>query len=522
MEIIDNKALVLRTKLHETVLAQIPKSKYLREVENDVHEVAVYFGPEEVAALKEIGFKMVPSAPLRSYTYPGIFTPMAHQRETAEFLVSHKKAFVFSDMGTGKSASAAWAADYLMAKGKAERVLIVCPVSIMQAAWQNDLFKTLMHRSVGVAYGTRSQRIQVIEGDYEIVIINYDGLATVNDELKAAKFDVIIADEANYLKNTATNRWKAFNQLIMPETTLWLMTGTPAAQSPEDAYGLAKLVCPERVPKFMGAWRDLVMQKVTMFKWVPRPKAKETVFNALQPAIRFTKEECLDLPEIVYTERVVHMSPQQAKYYEIMKRDLTMLAAGEEITALNAAAAMNKLLQISCGAAYSTEGEVVRFDCKDRLNVMEEVIEASAKKVIIFAPFTHTIRLIEDHLHKCGYRTATIDGSVAMSKRSNIIDQFQRPEAFPAGPQVIIIQPQAAAHGITLTAASTVLWFAPTSSVDTWLQANARAHRKGQDTKVTVVKLSGSPVEAKMYAALEGKLDAHKSLIELYKDVISS
>jgi SNF2 family DNA or RNA helicase len=521
MEIIDNQALVLRTKLHDTILAQIPKSKYLREVENDVHEVAVYFGPEEVAALKEIGFKMVPSAPLRAYNYPGIFTPMAHQRETAEFLVSHKRAFVFSDMGTGKSASAAWAADYLMTKGKADRVLIVCPVSIMQAAWQNDLFKTLMHRSVGIAYGNRSQRIQVIEGDYEIVIINYDGLATVNDELKAANFNVIIADEANYLKNTSTNRWKAFNQLLTPETILWLMTGTPAAQSPEDAYGLAKLVCPERVPKFMGAWRDMVMQKVTMFKWVPRPKAKETVFNALQPAIRFTKEECLDLPEIVYTERVVHMSPQQAKYYEIMKRDLTMSAAGEEITALNAAAAMNKLLQISCGAAYSTDGEVVRFDCKDRLNVMEEVIEDSDKRVIIFAPFTHTIRLIEDHLAKCGYKTATIDGSVSMSKRGQIIKDFQdinNPEA----PHVIIIQPQAAAHGITLTAASTVLWFAPTNSVDTWLQANARAHRKGQDTKVTVVKLSGSPVEVKMYAALEGKLDAHKSLIELYKDVISS
>jgi SNF2 family DNA or RNA helicase len=244
------------------------------------------------------------------------------------------------------------------------------------------------------------------------------------------------------------------------------------------------------------------------------------VFTALQPAIRFTKEECLDLPPIVYTDRKILMSPQQKKYYEIMRKEMIMQAAGEEITAVNAASNLNKLLQISCGAAYDDSGGVIRFDCKNRLAVLEEVIEASDKRTIIFAPFTHTIRLIEEHLANAGYRTATIDGSVPMSKRGSIIKAFQELDNAEA-PQIIIIQPQAAAHGITLTAASTVVWFAPTNSVDTWLQANARAHRKGQDTKVTVIKFIGSAVEERMYAALEGKLTSHTNLLDLYKDIIN-
>jgi len=445
-----------------------------------------------------------------------MYTPMKHQRETAEFLSLHKRAFCFDEMGLGKTAAAAWAADYLMSIGQVKRVLVICPVSIMQAAWQQDLFKVLMHRTVGVAHGSKDKRVAVLDSGAEFVIINYDGVCTVESELTDAGFDLIIMDEANCVKNAQARRSKAIKRLIGPDTRVWLMTGTPAAQSPEDAYGLAKLVSPERVPKFFGSWRDMVMQRLTQFKWVPKPSARDTVFNALQPAIRHTKEECLDLPDVVYVDRNVPLTKQQEKYYKVLKEQMIALAAGEEITAVNAASMLNKLLQLSTGAVYSDTRDVVEFDVSPRLEALADVIEESSHKVIVFAPFRHTIQLLERDLQARGYATASIHGDVSAGKRTEIFSSFQYQE----DPRVIIIQPQAASHGVTLTAASTVVWFGPTTSLDTYLQANARAHRKGQTNKVTVVHLQGSAAEAKLYKALSQRGSAHVDLMKLYDDVI--
>jgi SNF2 family DNA or RNA helicase len=295
------------------------------------------------------------------------------------------------------------------------------------------------------------------------------------------------------------------------------MTGTPAAQSPEDAYGLAKLVSPQNVPAFVSGWKDLVMQKISTFKWIPRPRAKDIVFKALQPAIRFTKEECLDLPDITYETREVPMTPQQSKYYDVLRKQLLIEAAGESVSAVNAAAKLNKLLQISCGAVYSDDGAPLYFDISNRLAELEAVIDESLKKVIVFAPFTHTIEVIEQFLTKKKITCAVINGAVSANKRATHIQNFQE---LP-NPRVLIIQPQAAAHGITLTAANTVVWFGPTSSVETYLQANARAHRKGQDHKVTVIMIQGSPAESHMYTMLNGKVDSHNQLIDLYNNILS-
>jgi len=405
-----------------------------------------------------------------------------------------------------------------MVKNKVKRVLVVCPLSIMKAAWQNDLFQVLPHRSVGIAHGTPKSRRQIVEGKYEIVVINFDGIEIVLDEIKAAGFDMIIVDEANGFKNTQTRRWKVFKQLVKPETRLVMMTGTPASQSPEDAYGLAKLVCPHRVPPYVSGWKDMVMQKVSTFKWVPKARANDIVFNALQPAIRYTKEECLDLPDIVYMTREVPLTVQQVKYYEILRKQLLVAAAGEEISAVNAAAKLNKLLQISVGSAYSDDGAVVHFDLSNRLSELESIIDESLQKIIVFAPFTHTIEVIEQYLTKKKISCMVINGAVSANKRAKIIETFQT----EVNPRVLVIQPQAAAHGITLTAANTVVWFGPTSSVETFLQANARAHRKGQNHKVTVVMIQGSPVEKKVYDVLTGKVTTQQNLIDMYNDVIKT
>ena len=295
------------------------------------------------------------------------------------------------------------------------------------------------------------------------------------------------------------------------------MTGTPAAQSPVDAFGLAKLVNPQGVPRFFGAFRDLVMLKISNFKWVARPEATDIVYKSLQPAIRFTKKECLDLPDIIYTKRQVELTRQQNKYYKELRDKMVTQAAGEQVSAANAAVNMNKLLQISAGAVYTDDGDSLEFDIKHRYNVLSEVINESSKKVLVFVPFKNVIDVLVDKLCKDNIPTEIIRGDVPPTKRTEIFQRFQEtPE-----PRVLVIQPKAAAHGVTLTAADTIVWWGPTSSVETYEQANARIHRAGQTSKCTVIQLQGSHIEKRIYALLDNKLDAHTKIIDLYKEILA-
>ncbi len=517
MQIIENKALLFKTR-NPHKYSIIPKHKVMPV--DGGYQVAVYWGLDEVRVLRNLGVKNVPSPITQRYDWPGRYKPMQHQIDTAAFLTINRRAFVFSEPGTGKTLSALWAADYLMKLGKVRRVLVLCPLSIMHSAWMGDINNSVIHRSAIIAHHPKAaRRIEMIQQDYEIVISNYEGLGLIADEVRAdGRFDLVIVDEANAYKTPTTNRWKALNSILTPNTYLWMMTGTPASQSPVDAYGLAKLVNPEGVPKFFTAWRDKVMNKLTLYKWAPKPTAKDDVFDALQPAIRFTKAECLDLPPVVTMTREVEMTPQQTKYYNTLKTQMLVQAAGETISAVNAAAAMNKLLQISCGAAYTDDREVVEFDSAPRLSVLEEVLEETDRKVIIFALFLSTIDTISNYLTKKGIANEQIHGGVSASKRAQIIHRFQNEPT----PRVLVMQPAASAHGITLTAADTVVFYGPLMSVEQYIQCCARADRKGQNSdKVTVVHIQSSPVEKRMFKALSQKVDDNGLLTEMFNNVIS-
>ena len=510
MQILNDKALVLKVRDPHKVSDAISHSKVLPD-----NKVVVKWGLEECRILRSMNIK-APSPIEKKYEWTGQHTPFDHQKTTSAFLTMHKRAFCFNEQGTGKTASAIWASDFLLSQGIINCVLIVCPLSIMDSAWGADLFSFAPHRTVDIAYGTASKRKKIINNNADFVIINYDGVEIVSDEIKKGGFNLIIIDEATHYKNAQTKRWKTLNKIVQDNTWLWMMTGTPAAQSPLDAYGLAKLVNPKSVPRFFGSFRDMVMNKVTQFKWVPKANAKEIVFNALQPAIRFTKDECLDLPPMVYVKREVELTRQQMKYYKLLKTKLIMNITGEQVTAMNSAVGMNKLLQISAGAVYTDDGETLEFDIQHRYKVLKEVIDESSKKVLVFVPFKHVIDILTDKLRSDGIATNIIRGDVSAPQRTAIFKQFQETDS----PRVLVIQPQAAAHGVTLTAANTVVWWAPTSSLETYAQANARVHRSGQTHKCTIVQLQGSAAEKHVYRLLDNKIDVHTKIIELYKELL--
>ena len=142
-----------------------------------------------------------------------------------------------------------------------------------------------------------------------------------------------------------------------------------------------------------------------------------------------------------------------------------------------------------------------------------EVLEETDHKVLVFVPFTHTIEVVSKFLTSEGVTNEVINGAVSATGRSEIINRFQSQE----NPRVLVIQPQAASHGVTLTAADTIVFWSPVMSVETYLQCIARIDRVGQKNSMTVVHLQGSEVERKIYKMLQTKVNMHEGLVELYK-----
>lgn len=808
MKIVEDTVLFFQcpTPIAQTITDYVEKSQIVN-TSDDVAEVAMYWGLPEVQRLARIAPTSIkiPSPIERDYNWPGMFTPFAHQRDTARFLTLHQRAFCFNEAGTGKTSAAIWAADYLMNQGIVKRALVICPLSIMQSAWQSDLFRTAMHRTCGVAHGSTSKRIKVINGAYEFVIINFDGVGTVEKEIAQGGFNLLIVDECfvagtlvstpmgrrpieqlkpgdkvltsdgvapikrlvrntatqlvevklgngksirctpdhpffthagwvcaknltgkrlisgvelsclrtgisprafsgamgygeqpttwfdlfkvlrseevalsesrqelllqyvagatgqtygaeisgasseavndseskgaqaacegrewqgdgadgtvdfrglacgvgmelpssvgteaarlsyklqdrlrmatpegwsgsgrkqpyvgetegagskegsqvggawvvsvsyiecpdgeavfnlevegtpnyfvedhwlvhncNAYKNPSTVRWKTLARLVRKDTYLWMMTGTPAAQSPIDAFGLARMVNPEAVPRYASAWRDKVMYQISKFKWAPKSDSRSTVFDALQPAIRYEKAQCLDLPEVTYQTRLVPLSAQATKYYKELVKEMQIQAAGETISTVNAAAALSRLLQLSGGAVYTDDSNIVEFDVSPRLNVLQEVLDEAAHKVLVFIPYRHTLSLVKKFLDSNGVSAEVINGDVSANARASVFKQFQT----VPDPKVLLIQPQAASHGVTLTKADTIVFWSPVMSVETYLQCVARIDRVGQQNKMTVIHLQGSEVERRMYTMLQNKVDMHEKLVDLFIDEV--
>jgi len=442
--------------------------------------------------------------PMVDYDWPGRFRPFIAQRTTANFLAVHPRAFVLSDMGTGKTLAALWAADYIMQRSNSFRCLIVAPLSTLQRVWADAVFQNFLNRrSCVVLHGDAGRRRTLLSRSADFYIVNYDGVHTLRDDL-AARPDIrmVIIDEASAYRDFRTKRHKLARTLLAKRDYLWLMTGTPTPNGPTDAYGMAKLVNNAFGESFMS-YQNRVMTKLGMWKWVPRPGAHNAAHRLMQPSIRFAIGDCVDLPPCTTQARDVDLSVEQAKAYKDMKRQLQItVKEGKPITAVNEGVLRWKLIQISAGAIYGNDSTIHRISCLPRLKVLREVMEQCNDKIIIWASLTSVIQMLYEELKD--YTRVVIDGSVSPADRNQAITAFQNADA----PRVLIAHPRTASHGLTLVRATCSIWFTPTDSTEAYLQANARTHRPGQTKPTTIVQLIGSPVEREIYR----RLDANETL----------
>lgn len=458
--------------------------------------------------------------------------PLPHQKTTANFLAVHKRCFCLNDMGTMKTLSALWAADYLMEmerrNGRRLRCVIVSPLSTLESVWQKTILRNFLgRRKCAVVHGSESRRQKLLETDCDFYIINFEGLgigvpADRRSPLTGLAKDIKgrtdirlgIVDEASAYRHHTTRRHRAGRAILGTLEYLWLMTGTPTSHGPEDAYGLAKLVNNAFGESYLN-YKQRVLLQLSQFKWVPRAGSYIEASKMLSPAIRYAIEDCVDLPPCTKQQRTCALSAKQAEAMKTLKREATLqMESGALVHAVNEAVLRAKLIQVVAGSVYDTTHTSHDLDPAPRLELVKEIVDNCSQKVIIAAPLTNALNLLYERLCARTYSAngemqppfclgEIVNGAVNPKDRADIFRRFGNPRD-PL--RVLIVDPATVAHGINdLVTASVVVWYAPTDRSELYDQLNKRIDRPGQRNPTTIVQIVATKIEEEIFDRLDNQ-----------------
>lgn len=521
-----HKALVFNAPDPGAITSVVPTARILSHKGHSL--VAVPFRIDEVKVMRNLGYA-IPSPIGYLYDWPTQYPSVwSHQKETAAFLTLHKRAFVLNEIGTAKTLSALWAADYLLREKVIRRVLVVTPLSTVDDVWGSSIFKHFPDRTFTVLTGTAERRRRLLDKDFDFYIINHDALKIIidleyktkrvpvnsrdpgkgftevrkltNAAFKRDDLDLVIIDELAFYRNGRAAKSELMRKALRPNQWVWGLTGAPTPNEPADAYSQIKIVKPENAPGSFTQFKNETMLQVSEYTWEPRKEAMDIVYRAMQPAVRFTRAGCLDLPETVYSDRSVELTAvQKVHYAEVMKELYTEIAGGE-VSAANEGVKQSKLVQIACGLVYGKDKEVLELDAGHRIKALKECIEEAGEKVIVFVPFTSLLKKVHAEVAK-DWSAEIVFGDTPPAARHDIFKRFQgTPE-----PHVLVADARCMAHGLTLTEANTIVWYAPITSNDHYEQANGRITRPGQRNVTNVIHLASTKLERAIYARLKAK-----------------
>jgi SNF2 family DNA or RNA helicase len=240
------------------------------------------------------------------------------------------------------------------------------------------------------------------------------------------------------------------------------------------------------------------------------------VSKVLQPSVRFTLDDVVELPPVIERDVQVPMGERQAKVYNVLKEHASALLKEGTITAANGGVLFSKLLQVSLGWVYADrDREIVPLDNTARLKALIDLIEAADRKVLVFSPFKSATRGIGERLAEEKIDFATVTGDTPSGERAQIFTAFQGTDKY----KVINAHPECMSHGLTLTAADTVIWFGPVTKLETYSQANARITRVGQTHKQQIIKMVSTPTEKIVYRRLAQRHDLQENVLDILAEI---
>ena len=414
--------------------------------------------------------------------------PLSHQREAIQKLAENKKYILADDMGLGKTTSTIIAA----LECEAKKVLIICPASL-KINWQREI-ENYSKRSVYICEGKNFSK------EHDFVIINYDIIKNFHDtkrkdesQIIDAGFDLVVVDEAHYIKNAQAQRTKLINDIVKKVDRLWLLTGTPMTSRPIDYYNLLSLV-DSPVAK---NWMAYVIRYCSGYQFRVGPRKVWNVMGASNLeelrdrtsglTLRRLKEDVLDLPEKIITP--VYLRLKSKEYEEVMGEYYNWYEKNPE---------ESKSLTVQFTKLTKVRQIIANEKINQTIELAENIVE-QGKKVIIFCNFTDSLNKILEHFGKSAVK---VDGSMTKPDRQKSVDDFQTNEKVT----VFVGNIKAAGVGLTLTAAEAVIMNDLSFLPSDHSQAEDRAYRYGQKNNVLVYyPIFENTIEGVIYDILNNK-----------------
>jgi SNF2 family DNA or RNA helicase len=464
--------------------------------------------------------------------YPWKTKPFAHQQRWWDATKESKAFAILWEQGTGKSKLTVDTAAWLYLNGKIDCLLVIAPNGVHRNWVVNEVpthlpdgisWRGLSWQSnkAGTAQAQRAAKEMLQHQGLSVVAMSYDAVMTkagdeyIQHTLRSRKV-LMVLDESARIKNPKAKR--TIRVLARGKHAAYrrILTGTPVANSPFDVFTQFSFVDPEvwdsigcrsftAFKTFFGIWADRVDPRSgRMFRELLRYKNLEKLEEvAKRVGTRVTKADVLDLPEKVYTKQYFDLSPGQARHYRSMTEGFALQLAAGEVTAMLAITQLLRFQQLTSGFVTTDEQKVVKLSENPRLDLLREIMEDTQGKVIIWAKFTQEIDDILAALKEDRIEAVRYDGKTSAEDRADAVDRFQGGSA-----RAFVANPAAAGEGLTLHAATTVIYYSNSFKLTDRLQSEDRAHRIGQRHHVLYIDLVGTDtVDEKIVEALRNKRD---------------
>lgn len=463
----------------------------------------------------------IPSDQLEfNYKIPKGIETYRHQIMTFNAMLKYKRYAVFNDMGTGKTINGSMAIDYLYKKGEIKKALIVSPVNVMRLTWMDTIRTYFKDLSVSMLYGSYNDRHDIyMKYPTLIHLINWDYVEFFNNH--AFIYDCVLLDESAQVRNIKTQRFKILNKFL-PVKYTYILSGLPAPNTPFEYWSQFKLVdggelLGDNYYSFRAkyGYKSGYMGKVWNASQSGIKKIEELV---KQKSIRFTIDQCVDLPANIEATRSIRLDKHHYANYQEMLENLYIEIKNGSIEASNAAVKTIKLQQIAGGWIYDEEHNICKvFDKKNaKLEELKVILleEFKGKQVLIFSYFKPHIKGIRDFLNSINIKNVMVYGDNTQLQTDDAIKRFRSGDA-----SVLIGNPASMGHGITLTETHVVVWFTPIWNLEIFEQARQRVHRIGLKHKTYEIFLQAEDtIEEDIYTALKEK----KSLAKVILDSIAN
>lgn len=448
------------------------------------------------------------------------FIPHKYQLTAINHVINVPKCGLFLDMGLGKTVSTLTAIKELKYnRFQVNKVLIIAPKKVAEGTWskEKDKWNHTKDFRVSLVLGSQQKRIKALSVNADLYIINRENIPWLVDYLRNDwYFDTVVIDESSSFKNSRSKRFKALKMVLPRINRLIELTGTPSPNGVEDLWAQIYLLDQGiRLEKYITHFRAKYMEpnkrnRSQIFDYKIKDGVYDSIINKISDiCISMKSEDYLELPDLSYNEIPVILNDKARRDYDKMERDfvLELESAEDEITAVNAAALSNKLLQISNGAVYDSKGIYTEVHDAKIEAFLELVERLQGKSLLVFYNFQHDRDRIKRALEKS-------DLVVKELKTTQDEDDWNAGKI-----DILLTHPASAAYGLNLQEGGNhVCWFGLSWNLEHYQQANKRLHRQGQKEKVIIHQLvtQGTRDEDVM-RALDNKAGVQEEIMQSLK-----